>query len=185
MEIKYVDKGLREILKLVTDSGRLVARVGVLDPQASQVHPLRNDITIGEVAVINEFGTEHVPRRSYLKRTVQHRREEIRTAMGSMAARIVEGAKPRAELQNFGRRFVGEVKHTIESDVPPPNAPMTIKEKGHDHTLIHTLTLLESISHDVVKRSSEVFSDMYYGDVETRYRSEEYADIDAASGEGT
>jgi hypothetical protein len=169
--IKYRDRGLNQILKQLNASGTLGGRVGVLEPQAGGAHPLRGNITVGEVAIINEFGSRRarVPRRSYLRSTFKNSRDTFKHLLTTALKQVAtQQLGPRAALQIVGAEMVKEVKRTIEgTSVPPPNHPVTIKNKGHDHTLMHTETLLHSISHDVIAKSGN------------KYRDESYLDQDA------
>jgi hypothetical protein len=72
-----------------------------------------------------------------------------RTAM----EKIFDGkATPREVLTGIGERLQKLVRAKIKSNVPPPNAPSTIKRKGSARTLIDTKLLLESINFKVLKK---------------------------------
>jgi hypothetical protein len=50
------------------------------------------------------------------------------------------------ELAAAALKFKAVIKDEINSSMPPPNAPSTVKRKGHDRTLIDSKALLESIN---------------------------------------
>jgi hypothetical protein len=172
--VRFRDRGLEAIMKRVSASGNLGVRVGVLEPQAGGQHPLRRNITVGEVAIINEFGSRRarVPRRSFLKSTFEASRDTLKRGLIRAARQVVEQqVGPRAALQPLGYEMVEEVKRTIEGGVtPPPNADQTIRDKGHDLTLMHTETLLHAITHDIVAKR---------GNTLTPYRDEGYEGADS------
>jgi hypothetical protein len=60
------------------------------------------------------------------------------------------------ELEVAGDKFKVELKARIASSVPPPNAPSTIKRKGHGRTLINSGDYLESIEFKATENSLEV-----------------------------
>jgi hypothetical protein len=187
--IQYRDRGLKDAIKRLTAGHNIAARVGVLDPTASAPHPLRQNITIGEVAILNEYGSRkaRVPRRSFLRETMKRLRVTsgsgaVMSFLNGAIGSIVEGnLTARQALMQLGAMVDKEVRATIYSHVPPPNHPVTIKNKGHDETLIHTGTLVNAISHDVTQHIA-------YGDSATLFKPEvlesEYASVETEGGEG-
>jgi len=164
--ITVTDKGLKEVLRKIDAAGKFITRVGVLNPQASEPHPLRQNITVGEVAIINEYGSSRagVPKRSFLKSTFTEQRDRLYIALLRAARIVIAGnAQPQAALHAVGTEMVKAVIDTIAKNVPPPNQPHTVDEKGHDHALIHTETLMHSISADVIS-SGASGSTVYSGE---------------------
>lgn len=152
----FKDKGLVEIMSRVTKSSTIGVRVGVLGSEADKIHPLRKNITIGTVAMLNELGSEAagVPQRSFLKRTFDRSHGLLNYLMNQAAVKVVfHGQSAAAALRIAGFGMVKEIIHTIDQGVPPANAQSTIDRKGHDHTLIDTYTLRDSIGTDIVRRS--------------------------------
>jgi hypothetical protein len=49
--------------------------------------------------------------------------------------------------EQLGMDLENAIREKILSNIPPPNAPGTIKAKGSSHTLIDQGTLLDSIEH--------------------------------------
>lgn len=153
--VVYKDKGLIEILARVAKSATIGARVGVVGAEADRIHPLRGDLTIGEVAMINEMGSPAagVPQRSFLRSTFDQHRSLVEQAKLAAVKVVFAGESAVAALHTAGQALVKEVVKTIDRGVPPPQAQSTIDKKGHDHTLIDTHTLRDSINSDVVSRS--------------------------------
>jgi hypothetical protein len=147
----YIDMGFVKILKRIPRTAAMAGRAGILAPDAEKPHPARADLTIAEVGYVNEFGTQHVPERSYLRSTLKRERDLLVTQLRGAAYKIVfQQTGPRAALQEVGRVFAERVRATIAEGVQPENAPRTIELKGQDHTLQDTGALLHAISHDVV-----------------------------------
>lgn len=49
----------------------------------------------------------------------------------------------------LGQHIQEQLQDSIRSNTPPPNAPSTVAAKGFDRTLIHTGTMLNSVTHNV------------------------------------
>jgi len=60
------------------------------------------------------------------------------------------------EMEEAAKRLKDALVARIDSGVPPPNAPSTVKRKGHDHTLIDTGEFKNSIEIKVGPDSFEV-----------------------------
>ncbi len=52
--------------------------------------------------------------------------------------------------EKVGMDIENAIRAKVLSNVPPPNAPGTIKAKGSSHTLIDSGTLLDSIKHTII-----------------------------------
>ncbi len=134
-------------------------------------------VTLGIVAVANEFGTDrangradsifgdvtpkggggergagvHVPERSFIRSTVDAKKNgEWRIAAEELRKEMIEGrmTTDRA-LGLMGLRIKKDIQEKIRSQVPPPNAASTIAAKGSDHPLINTGQLLNGIDFEV------------------------------------
>lgn len=58
--------------------------------------------------------------------------------------------------EQIGMNLENKIREKILSNVPPENAPSTIKAKGSSATLIDDGTLLSSISHTVKKEGENI-----------------------------
>lgn len=89
----------------------------------------------------------------------QHRDKRPLQAPGRLDPK---GARCRAmidcseELDRAAARLKDALVARIDSNVPPPNAPATIRKKGHDHTLIDTGEYKNSIEIKVEPDGFEV-----------------------------
>lgn len=170
LKAKYTwnDKGWRELTSNVARAGATKLRVGVLGADASRKHP-NADITIGEVALINEFGSDdgHVPRRSFIRGTVNGKMGLMASILNT-AARAVVMAKQSADvaLGHAGALVVNAIRETIEHSIAPHNAKATVDKKGFDHPLIESGVLKEAISFQLVKTSGVTDKGAVGGDYE-------------------
>lgn len=109
--------------------------------------------TLATVALANEFGTEngHIPERSFIRKTLRERKADIAKRKRDAVKRIIDGkSEPARELGLLGQYVASQIRATIRTSVPPPNAPSTIARKGSSRTLIDTGRLLNGVSYEVV-----------------------------------
>lgn len=102
-------------------------------------------------AASNEFGTERIPERSFLRSTVD---ENAGAYMLDLAEAIVSVAEGKGSnlttvLKKTGQRVSDDVKKKIVALDTPANAESTISQKGSDNPLIDTGRLLQSITYKV------------------------------------
>ena len=120
-------------------SDKLEVRIGVLGDSSSEL------VTY---AAANEFGTEKIPERSYLRATFV--KQSALKRIGTAAAELVKpGVDPRDVLNIVGVVGVGEVQEQIRRGEYQELKPATIKAKGSDKPLIDTGRLIQAISYEV------------------------------------
>lgn len=155
---KWKDKGWADLRRRLTDGpAETHAKVGVFGAQAAQIHPLKQDYTVEEVALLMEFGSEdgHVRQRSFLRRTFwwnAANRAYVKTILAHVTHMVLFRKFRRdIAMRAAGQWGVDQVRKTIMSGVKPVNRPRTKEEKGHGLTLRHTMTLHDSISYVIMK----------------------------------
>jgi len=157
--------GLKAIISRVAGSSSgIQARVGLNESEANQVHPLRDDgMTVGEVAALQEFGSRdgHIPARPFLRSTLMWNRgiqRELKGVLAQVSRMVIfQGVSQLVAMRHAGAWGARKVSEAIRAGIKPDNADRTVREKGHDMTLRHTMTLLAAISYDVVKRGRIAF----------------------------
>ncbi len=176
----YVKIGvLQEQYDVPKETAKQVAVVGKHGPALKPIYDADELVTLGIVAVANEFGTDrangqadsifgdvtpkgasangargagvHVPERSFIRSTVDAKKNgEWRIAAEALRKEMIEGRMTTDRaLGLMGLRIKKDIQEKIRSQVPPPNAPSTIAAKGSDHPLINTGQLLNSIDFEV------------------------------------
>jgi hypothetical protein len=109
-----------------------------------------NDLSILEVAIFNEFGTEHTPERSFIRAYVDENQDKIRGWLKALMPSVIKGARTREQvLQLIGVKMVAEIQARISSGISPANAPGTIIRKGSSTPLIDTGALRSAITFKV------------------------------------
>lgn len=110
--------------------------------------------SIAEYAAYNEFGTENIPERSFMRSTFDERLTGLKIIMGQQFAKVKRGEKTvHQALSYIGLKHQDQIKDKIGSNMPPPNAPATIEAKGSSKTLIDTGAMKNSV-HYLVRGKS-------------------------------
>ena len=99
----------------------------------------------------NEFGTDTIPERSFLRSTFNARQDAYVKALQKAVDFVVAGkvTAPQA-LEQIGLRMVADVQQTIDKKKSPRLAESTIAAKGSSKPLIDTGRLRASIGYDIV-----------------------------------
>ena len=116
--------------------------------------------TIAHYAAINEFGSDKIPERSFIRSTMTARSAAYTAAMDGAIRRAITTGLDRgdalrmieASLQKLGIIVVGDIQNTISSGIDPANAPSTIAQKGSSKPLIDTGALRQAITSRVSQR---------------------------------
>jgi len=181
--VEFRDLGWRDILSRVKTATSSSVRVGIQEPEAAKIHPGREDITILEVGMINEFGSEaaDVPERSFLRSTMREKEGEIVELEAEAAYKVVmEQVPAHIALDRVGKITAEFVQRKILDDrVPPPNAPATIAKKGFDHPLVESGVLAESITHRVVRGTADAYEE---SSIVRTLASDDYESVEVESG---
>jgi phage gpG-like protein len=151
--VKVDDRVWQELKSRLKALGKGRVKVGVLASQGGNAEH-SNGLTIIELAAIHEFGSPaaHIPERSFLRRTMRERMEEIYKFQTKLAKAIINRKMgvPQA-LGLLGTAVASWVKFTIQGGphIPPPLKPATIERKGSDRPLLDTGRLVGAITYEV------------------------------------
>lgn len=106
------------------------------------------DKDLVSIAVWNHFGTSRgIPPRPFITVAMFKSRGEIRANLRRVAYSVTVNGKPLTpELQKLGAFGAGKIQDQIASNMPPPNAPSTIRQKGSSTTLIDSGRMRQSIT---------------------------------------
>lgn len=161
IEVHFNDKGLTKLMDTLKELGKLRVTVGVQGRNATETYP-DDGPTISAVARFNEFGTRDIPARGFMRRAVKEEgRTELPTAAAmGLGAVISKGKDPVQGLNVIGNVMAQAVVDQIKSADAwaAPNAPATIKKKGHAQPLYETGKLREAITW-AVKKGYEIKSE--------------------------
>ena len=168
------DAGAAELLKRVRElSGGRRVRVGILADKpkdavkgsASKKARIRAKVaaksgatkTLLEIAIIHEFGGGHVPARSFIRATMDERRDDIAKLQVAVARQVLAGALTAEQgLAQIGAKVASWVQARIVAGIAPPLAASTLRQKrrlsgkGKETPLVLTGQLKSSITFAVV-----------------------------------
>lgn len=140
-------RAIRAQLKLLMGS---YVTIGVHD---DEFYPDGTQVAL--VAMFNEFGTDDIPERSFIRSSIRGGESQINAwreeALNNMIDKQWTAEKA---LNMMGFRIQELIRNKIKSDVPPPNAASTQDRKRRlgvpQRTLMETQKLLNSVTYRVV-----------------------------------
>lgn len=151
MSVKDIDRGYKKLFEMAEKmSKKPFVKVGVVGNSATEKDP-ESGTTVAEYASYNEFGTQNIPERSFIRATVDERRNRIFGKTFSLQSDILTGkiSLERA-LDIIGLLVSGNIQNKIQKLKSPKNADSTIRQKGSSNPLIDTGRLRQSISYEKV-----------------------------------
>lgn len=154
VKVTEKDLGWNKLYKLTQKlkGGKIYAKAGVLSNGNA-----RNDGPIDNVtlAMIQEFGTDRIPARSFVRAPFADNRLKYEGILKKVLTKVYGGDIPALMpgLNAIGLAMATDMKKRITTGagIPPPNAPSTIAAKGSSRPLVDTGQLVGSITHAVVE----------------------------------
>ncbi len=133
------DMGYKDFLRRMKAlNGKPHVKVGFLADKKEERDGASGPTNV-EVAAANEFGTKRIPARPFIRSTFSAHQGEYERLGEKLSRAVVDGKMSLATaLGLLGEKAAADIKQTVTqgAGVPPPNAPATVKHKGHDRTLI-------------------------------------------------
>jgi len=142
---------VERIKKIAEESKGSYVSVGVHE-DAGQYE---DGTSVVDVALWNEFGTENMPSRSFVRSAIDDNAEKIGRWREEMLGKMInEGWSLEKVLTAMGFRIQVLVQNKIKSNIPPPNAESTLAAKAKDgvgsNTLIWSGLMLRSVAFKVI-----------------------------------
>lgn len=135
------DRGWAALLTMIKDTHGGGVTVGVLETAGPE---------LVEIAVYNEFGTETIPQRSFIREGADAIEPKLAPKRTKLARAVIAGKlQYRASLELLGALVQGLLQERIANRIKPPNAESTIARKGSDVPLIDHGTLRSHITYRV------------------------------------
>lgn len=134
VEVVDKDRGWRAVQERARKAQASYVKVGVLSDASSGGLHEGSNLTVGEIAAVQEFGTEdgHVPARPFLRPTFDRERERLAAAARPLLEGYLAGEVDLTRaLGTLGAMLATAVRATIVGGVPPPNAPSTLLRKAN------------------------------------------------------
>lgn len=143
------DKGWSKIVAEIGKADKAFVQVGV---QAGDIYPETGE-SIADVAFNNEFGTDIIPSRPFMRQTFAKKQEEIKKHVDAEYQAVLDQKKTVEQaLSLIGEWYQGEIQQEIIDGGFAPNAQSTIDKKGSSQPLIDTGRLRQSIRYVVKAR---------------------------------
>jgi hypothetical protein len=143
------DLGMRRIVREMTSAQNAVVTIGI---QQGSINAEGTDIA--EYGFTNEFGGTvthegirvRIPQRSFMRTAWDENLSRINGRINTEYAQILAGNSTLfVAMRRVGLFVETAIKTKIGSNIQPANAPITIRMKGSDRTLINTNAMLNSI----------------------------------------
>lgn len=151
VKVEDKDHGYNALVKKIDGMDRLAILVGIFEREGSIPHG-DDAFTVLDVAAVHEFGSEHVPQRSFLRAWFDENQDRAREALRRLMVQALEGKMtPEQCVEKFGLWVQGEIQKRIAQGIPPPLAESTIEQKGSSVPLVDKGQLRSSVTFKVEK----------------------------------
>ena len=150
-----IDLGYNAIMKEIEELSRASLLVGIQEQAKTKSQTKRGrtqkaGLSVAEYAAKNEFGTNEIPQRSFMRTAFDENINTIENAAAIQYGKIIDGDVPLAQgLGLVGQVIVGLVQKKIRAIVFPPNSPATIAMKGSSKPLIDFGQMINSVTYVV------------------------------------
>ncbi len=141
-----IDRGWNKISNDARMLNRRGVKVGLMAGG-----PVQDGVAVVDYATMNEFGTDKIPSRPFMRKTGDDADRPFQTFAVSIAGRMIEGKITADQvLDTLGLWYQARIRATIRSSPSwaAPNAPMTIALKGSSVPLIDHGVMVGAISYE-------------------------------------
>lgn len=152
VKVKDIDRGFKKFAKSAkyVEKEKPYVKAGVLESAGNHQD---SGLSVAAVATFQEFGTDRIPERSFMRSMQEEQRGNILRFIKDLG----DGLLLRADqtLGLLGLHLVDLIKKQIDKVSSPPLSERTIEAKGSTKPLIDTGQMRNSINHEVKKGGSE------------------------------
>lgn len=157
--LRDIDRGYGALVRrMYSLENTPVIEVGVHEEDGAKPHEgddYSGPVTIIDVATWNEFGTETIPERSFIRAWFDIHEKGARELVRRLLEAVLEGKRQLSDIPEvLGTTFVGQIQKRISAGIAPENAPATIAKKGSSKPLIDKGQLRSSITYKATKRNT-------------------------------
>ena len=147
-EVIDVDMGFDRIMAAIPELRGATVDIGIQEDAGVA----EDGTTVAEYAFYNEFGTENIPARPFMRGTADEQRNRWYNFAERSLNLVIEGKLGLTPALNMiGERAADDTRQYAVKLSTPPNADSTIAAKGSSNPLVDTGRMVQSIRH-VVKR---------------------------------
>lgn len=151
--VKISDKmtsGGKALEKMLKELAGMEVRVGFQHGMASE----KDGTDICDVAAWNELGTERMPSRPFLRKSVDENKEKIGGFLDETMELVLDGYPVKQALSDIGIFQKDLIQEKITEGDFEPNRESTIRKKGSDKPLIDTGRMRQSVNYVIKKKGS-------------------------------
>lgn len=137
------DLGWQKIKRELEIASRLEVAVGLLQGDKNG-----EGVQIAEYAAYNEFGTDTIPSRPFMRTAFDENRGDIQADIDRQSARLTAGqVSAQTALTIIGQKHASRIQNTITGrDFLPRLSPETVNRKhGSEKTLVDTGALVNAV----------------------------------------
>lgn len=109
---------------------------------------------ICDIAAWNELGTEHIPSRPFLRKSVDENEDKINAFIDAKAGELMNGIPAEQVLKEIGLFQKSLVQDKITDGNFVNNAESTKRKKGSSHPLIDTGRMRQSVNYWIRQKGS-------------------------------
>ncbi len=152
-----IDRGFDKITEELLSLKNSVLVIGVQEGDKTRGETKRSrkqtpGISIAQYAAQNEFGTDKIPQRSFIRSTFDENETDINRAISAQIGKVIDQKiTTKSALDKVGQYITIEIKRKIRAIVFPPNSPMTIALKKSSKPLIDFGAMIDAIRHVIRK----------------------------------
>ena len=129
----------------------LCAFVGFQD-RSGKYEKGKNPASVAQVAMFNEYGTENMPARPFMRNTLEKHSDELKDFSTNVVLKgVMNGDDAKTAMNKMGSYTKGLMQREIRDGEYAPNAPSTIRKKKSSHPLIDTGRMRQSVVYEVRK----------------------------------
>lgn len=137
------DLGWQKIKRELEIASHLEVAVGLLQGDKNG-----EGVQIAEYAAYNEFGTDVIPSRPFMRTAFDENRGDIQADIDRQSARLTAGqVSAQTALTIIGQKHASRIQNTITGrDFLPRLSPETVKRKrGSEKTLVDTSAMVNAV----------------------------------------
>lgn len=148
--VNFVDKGWNRIKKELKAANGSYTKIGILTGAGTE----ENGTLIVDVAKDNEYGTNKIPARPFMRTSFDESRIETNRIIDKLYSKIFKGENTtKQSLDILGLYMTGKIQKKITDIRTPVNSPVTIAIKKSSNPLIDTGTMRRSVTHKRVMKN--------------------------------
>nr|WP_314098046.1 hypothetical protein [uncultured Lachnoanaerobaculum sp.] len=140
----------RRFQRMLRELAEKQVRVGFQQGSATE----EDGTDMCDIAMWNEFGTEHAPSRPFLRMSVDENEGKIKDFLKSKKADLIRGASAEQVLKEIGIFQKDLIQEKITNGSFVPNAQATIDKKGSSKPLIDTGRMRQSVNYVIKEKGS-------------------------------